>query len=238
MKLKCLVIDDEPSGRKIIEEFINETDYLDLAGSLANPVRASSILSSASIDLLFLDVQMPKINGIDFLRSLRNPPMTILTTAFPEYAIQGFELDVIDYLLKPVAMDRFLKATTKALEFYELKNNPHQANTPASYFFVKCNTKFERILFDELLFVEAANNYVILQTKEKRFITYLTFKGIASHLPEDRFIRVHKSYIVCLDKIEALDGEELRVGSHTVPISRNMKHEVMERVVNRNLLKR
>lgn len=239
MKLKCLIIDDEPSGRKVIEEFINETDFLEFAGSAPNPVKAITLMNSISIDLLFLDVQMPKINGIDFLKSLRNPPMVILTTAFSEYALQGFELDVIDYLLKPVSLERFLKASNKAREFYELKHGVSSSASEApAFFFVKCNTKYERIVFDDLLFIEAASNYVILQTRQKRYITYLTFKGIADHLPAGQFIKVHKSYIVALDKIESLDGEEISIGGQTIPISRGLKEEVMTRVVNRNLLKR
>jgi DNA-binding LytR/AlgR family response regulator len=239
MKLKCLIIDDEPSGRKVIEEFANETDFLEITGTASNPVKAAALMNSASPDLLFLDVQMPKINGIDFLKSLRNPPMVILTTAFPEYALHGFELDVIDYLLKPVSPERFFKATRKAREFYEVKHRsgPSSAAEPA-FFFVKCNNKYERMVFDELLFIEAANNYVILQTKEKRHITYLTFKGITDHLPGERFIKVHKSYIVALDKIESLNGEEILIGNHKIPISRTLKDEVMEKVVNRNLWKR
>ena len=236
MKLKCLVIDDEPSGRKVIREFIQETAFLELSGEAAHPVKAMEIMNATPVDLLFLDIQMPKINGIDFLRTLRDPPMVILTTAFSEYAQQGFDLDVIDYLLKPVSLERFLKACQKAKQFYEFRQDSGPTN--ASCFFVKCNAVFERIRFDDLLFVEAANNYVILQTVQKRLITYLTFKGVTAHLPSDRFIKVHKSYIVALDKIESLSGEEMKVGTHTLPISRNLKEEVMEKVVNRNLLKR
>jgi DNA-binding LytR/AlgR family response regulator len=239
MKLKCLIIDDEPSGRKIIEEFINETDYLELAGTAPNPVKAATLMNTVSPDLLFLDVQMPKINGIDFLKSLRNPPMVIFTTAFPEYALHGFELDVIDYLLKPVSLERFFKATKKAREFYDLK---HRSDSPAmaepAFFFVKCNNKYERMAFDDLLFIEAASNYIILQTTQKRHIAYLTFKSVSDHLPAERFIKVHKSYIVALDKIESLNGEEIVIGNHTIPISRAMKDEVMEKVVNRTLWKR
>jgi DNA-binding LytR/AlgR family response regulator len=238
MKLKCLVIDDEPSGRKVIEEFIRETDFLVVAGVAANPLKALAIMNTIETDLLFLDVQMPKINGIDFLKSLRNPPMVILTTAFSEYALQGFELDVIDYLLKPVSLERFLKAGHKARDQYLLRQKVHSPAPEPFCFFVKCNNVFERILFDDLLFVEAANNYVILQTRHKRLITYLTFKGIQDQLPPERFIKVHKSYVVALDKIESLNGEEIKLGTYNLPISRGMKEEVMEKVVNRNLFKR
>lgn len=235
MKLKCIIVDDEPSGRKIIEEYISETPFLELVGKAENPLKAFTLLENFSVDLIFLDVQMPKINGIDFLKTLKNPPMVILTTAFSEYALQGFELDVIDYLLKPISIERFLKASNKAKEFFEMRNKDAK---PKEYFFVKCNNKFEKILFDELLYVEAANNYVLLHTKDKRLITYLTFKSIEDILPADEFIKVHKSFIVSVSKIENLDTEEIKVGSNTIPISRNLKDDVINRIVNRRLVKR
>lgn len=235
MKLNCIIVDDEPSGRKIIEEYISETPFLELVGKAENPLKAFTLLENFPVDLIFLDVQMPKLNGIDFLKTLKNPPMVILTTAFSEYALQGFELDVIDYLLKPISIERFLKASNKAKEFFEMRNKDSK---PKDYFFVKCNSKFEKILFDELLFVEAANNYVLIHTKDKRLITYLTFKGIEEILPADEFIKVHKSFIVALSKIENLDTEEIKVGSNIIPISRNLKDDVMERIVNRRLVKR
>lgn len=235
MKLNCIIVDDEPSGRKVIEEYIAETTFLELTGKAENPVKALELLQKKAVDLIFLDIQMPKINGIDFLKTLKNPPMVILTTAFPEYALQGFELDVVDYLLKPVSLERFLKASNKAREFFEVKNKNAQ---PAEYFFVKCNNKFEKVFYDDLLYAEAANNYVLLQTKDKRLITYLTFKGIEETLPAELFIKVHKSFIVSLSKIENLDGEEITIGKHTIPISRSMKEEVLERVVSQRLVKR
>lgn len=237
--MKCLIIDDEPSGRKVMEELVAEADFLELVGKAENPVKANVLLNThKDIDLLFLDVHMPKINGIDFLRSLRNPPMVILTTAFPEYALQGFELDSIDYLLKPISLERFLKACNKAREFHELRQaGPKPAAAP-DYFFVKCSNRYEKILYDELLFVEAANNHVLLHTTTRRLISYLTFKGIEESLPADRFLKVHKSFIVAYSAIESLDGEDIRIGKHLVPISRNLKEEVMEKVLRNKLVKR
>jgi len=235
MKLQCIIIDDEPSGRKVIEEYISETAFLELVGRAENPVKAFALLEKNSVDLIFLDIQMPKINGIDFLKSLRNPPMIILTTAFSEYALQGFELEVIDYLLKPISLERFLKACNKAKEYFEIRNkNSGEKN----YFFVKCNNIFEKILYDDLLYAEAANNYVILHTSNKRLITYLTFKGIEDALPSEKFIKVHKSFVISLSKIESLDGEEVKIGKHMIPISRSMKDEVMEKIVKSRLIKR
>jgi DNA-binding LytR/AlgR family response regulator len=235
MKINCIIIDDEPSGRKVIEEYISETPFLELIGKAEDPLKAFSLIAKNQIDLIFLDIQMPKINGIDFLKSLKDPPMVIITTAFSEYALQGFELDVIDYLLKPISLDRFQRATNKARDFYTMQ---YKNDKPKDYFFVKSNNKFERIAFNELLFIEAANNYIILQTTEKRLITYLTFKGMEEILPEDEFIKVHKSFIVSLSKIENLDSEEIKIGKFIIPISRSFKDSVLEKVVSRNLIKR
>lgn len=235
MKLKCIIVDDEPSGRKVIEEYVSETTFLELVGKAENPLKAMALMDENKIDLIFLDIQMPKINGIDFLKTLKNPPMVILTTAFSEYALQGFELDVIDYLLKPISLDRFLKATHKAKDFFEMQG---AGLKPSDYFFVKCKNKFERVWYNELLFIEAANNYVILTTNEKRLITYLTFKGIEERLPAEQFIKVHKSFMVSLSKIENLDAEQIKIGKYMIPISRSLKDEVMQRIVNSSLVKR
>jgi DNA-binding LytR/AlgR family response regulator len=235
MSLNCIIIDDEPSGRKIIEEYISETSFLKLCCKTESPLKAYDLIVEHAIDLIFLDIQMPKINGIDFLKSLSKPPLVIITTAYSEYALQGFELDVIDYLLKPISLERFLKATNKARDYFELQNTNEK---PKNYFFIKSNNKFEKVLFHELLYVEAANNYIIIQTQEKRLITYLTFKGIEEILPSSLFIKVHKSYIVSLSKIDSLNNEEIRIGKHFIPISRSLKDEVMELVVNKNLVKR
>ncbi len=235
MKLKCLIVDDEPAGRKILEEYVLDTQFLELVGIAEDPIEAMEIMKHQDIDLIYLDIQMPKINGIDFIKMLKNPPIIILTTAFGEYALNGFELDVLDYLLKPISFDRFLKATNKAREITDIRR---KEPTSDDYFFVKSNGKYEKVKFDDLLFAEAANNYVLLQTSDRRLITYLTFKGIEESLPPDLFIRVHKSFMVSLSKIESLDGEEIRIGTHSIPISRSMKDEVMERIVHNRLLKR
>jgi DNA-binding LytR/AlgR family response regulator len=235
MKLKCMIIDDEPAGRKVLEEYVGETPFLELSGSAEHPMKAVELMTEHPVDLIFLDIEMPKMNGIDFLRTFRDPPMVIMSTAFSEYALQGFELDVIDYLLKPVSFERFVKACNKAREFHELR---HSATAANRYFFVKCNQKYEKVNYDDLLFVEAANNYIILQLQNKRLITYLTFKGMEDILPKDLFMRVHKSFMVSIPKIESLDAEGLRIGTHAIPISRNLKEEVLDRTVKRHLVKR
>lgn len=233
-KINCIILDDEPSGRKILEEYIADVPSLRLIGSLEHPLKAMEMLESFPVDLLFLDIQMPKLNGIEFLKTLKHPPMVVFTTAYSEFAVQGFEMDAIDYLLKPISFDRFLRATAKAKQYHELRVKTDQN----PYFFVKCNNRFEKVGFDELLYVEAANNYVLLQTMSKRLITYLTFKGMEEQLPADQFVKVHKSFLVSLDKIDHLDGETITVGSHRIPISRSMKDAVLQHVVHDRLIRR
>jgi DNA-binding LytR/AlgR family response regulator len=237
MKLNCLVIDDEPAVRRTIEEYIRETDFLNLVGSLPNPSAAADLINTHQVNLLFLDVQMPRMNGIDFLKALDNPPMVIMITAYSEYALQGYDLNVMDYLLKPISQERFLKACHKAKEFWEMKTSslrPEQR----THFFIKCNSQYERIRFDELLFVEAADNYVSLQTNGKKLSTYLTFKAVSDYLPSNQFIKVHKSFIVAIDKIESIDGEKISIAGHSVPISRGMRSSVLEKVLNKNVIRR
>ncbi|MBS1690100.1 MAG: response regulator transcription factor, partial [Bacteroidetes bacterium] len=203
MILNCIIIDDEPIARKLLEEYIAETDFLRLVGVAENPLRAISLISGQEIDLIFLDINMPKMNGLDFLRSAINLPMVIMTTAYGQYALDGFEMAVIDYLVKPFSLERFLKAAQKALELKSLKlKMPVSENAAPEYFYVKCNGKIERVLFDELMYVEAMANYVTLHTVNNKLMVYLTIKGVLDSLPPDTFLQVHKSYIVNVNRIK------------------------------------
>lgn len=238
MKLNCLIIDDEPIARKGMQEFISEVAFLQMAGQCENAMKAGLFLQSTSIDLIFLDVQMPKISGIEFLKSLEKPPMTILTTANPDYALEGFALDVVDYLVKPVAFERFLKAVTKAHDLFELRRRPAGEGKQAGYFFVKSNGRYERVLYDELLYAEAYQNYCILHLPGRKLITYLTFSALEKQLSSSQFIKVHKSYIVSISKIEAIEGNAIRIADVSIPISRSLKEEVKQKIVGSKLLKR
>jgi DNA-binding LytR/AlgR family response regulator len=237
MKLSCLIVDDEPIARAGLEEYVREIDFLHLHGQCESAVKASSVLQQHRIDLLLLDIQMPKLSGIDFLKTLAHPPMVILTTAYSEFALQGFELDCIDYLVKPIPYDRFLKAVQKARDFHQLKY-PAQVQAAADYFFVKCDHKFEKVRHAEVLFVEALQNYVILHTSHRKLITYLTLTGVENQLPSEAFMKVHKSFLVALDKIESVEGNEICIGPHRIPVSRALKDEVMHRILGNNLLSR
>jgi DNA-binding LytR/AlgR family response regulator len=236
MKLKCLIVDDEPVARKGLEEYVNEIEFLDLVAKCENPMKASTYIGKESIDLIFLDIHMPKLSGIEFLRTIKNPPMIIFTTAYSEYALEGYSLDVIDYLMKPISFDRFLKAAIKAKDFHNLKYRGRES--ASDFFFVKCDSKYEKVFYQDVTYVEALQNYVVIHTKDRKLITYITISGLESQLPREMFVKVHKSYLVSISWIKALDGNELLVGNVRIPISRNLKDDVMNLIVKNNLLKR
>ncbi|MEO8712433.1 MAG: LytTR family DNA-binding domain-containing protein [Parafilimonas sp.] len=235
MKINCIIVDDEPLARKGIKAYVNKLPFLELCGEADSAADAAALLYNSEIDLIFLDIQMPEISGVDFVRSLNKNVLIIFITAFTDYAMEGYELNVIDYLLKPVSYIRFEKAALKVKEYFELKNSFKKS---ADYFFIKCDSKFEKIIFDDLLFAEALENYVKLYTKNKTLITYLTFKSVEEYLPAGQFLRVHKSFIVSLAKIENLDNEEIKILNYSIPLSRNYKDVVMNKVIGNNLLKR
>jgi DNA-binding LytR/AlgR family response regulator len=239
MKMSCLIVDDEPVARKGIAEYVAEIDFLDLAGECENPVKASSILNNQQIDLIFLDIQMPKMSGIDFLKTLKNPPLVIFTTAFSQYALEGYTLDVVDYLMKPITFDRFLKAAQKAFEIHALKKlASHPREGGHDYFFVKSESKFEKLFYNEVCFVEGMQNYAVIHTRDRKLITYITMTSLDSQLPKDQFLKVHKSYIVGIRHIQAIEGNEILIGSSRIPISRNLKDEVVGQILGNKLFKR
>lgn len=238
MNLNCMIIDDEPLARKGLQEYCADVDFLEVVAVCDSPVKAVELLQTLPVQLLFLDIQMPRINGLELLRSLPQPPLVIFTTAHAEYAIQGFDLNVIDYLLKPIAFERFLKACLKARSYFELLQRPPAAAGSAGYFFIKCDNGLERISFEDILYAEALQNYVVVHTLQKKYITYLTFKAVEDYLPEQQFLRVHKSYIVALSKIDRIAGSDIIIGPHYIPISRHLKEGVMERILRDRYLKR
>ena len=181
---------------------------------------------------------MPKMSGIEFLKTLKEPPLVIITSAYPNYALEGYELDVLDYLLKPISFDRFLKAANKAKEFFEMRSGSASEKDSLDYFFVKCDRSYEKIYFDDILFVQAMQNYVEVFTKERRYISHLTLKSVLSSLPGDRFIKAHKSYIVSLDKVEAMQNNNLKINNHSIPIGKNHYKDVLSEITSKSLLRR
>ncbi len=235
--LKCIIIDDEPIARKGLKEYIGDAGFLQLSGEFDNPIKAMDLLVKEEIDLIFLDIQMPKMTGLELIRSLPHPPLVIFTTAYPQYAVEGFELNAVDYLLKPFSFDRFWKAVNKARAQAASTSKGGQT-AEADYFYVKSDNKLVKINYQDMLFAEALQNYVAIHTTTKKYITYLTFHSIEEHLPVSKFVKTHKSYIVAMDKIESIEGNEIRIGAHHIPISRTEKESVMEKLLQNKLLKR
>jgi DNA-binding LytR/AlgR family response regulator len=243
MTLKCVAIDDEPLARECIANYVREIDFLQLTGTGNNPVDLTRLLDEQEVDLIFLDIQMPVINGIEFLRMAQNPPMVIITTAYPSYALDGFQLDVLDYLVKPITFNRFFQSVSKAKDYHNLlarstNNGLTKADSIADYFFIKCDYKYERIYFNNILYIEAMQNYVTIHTQKGKYMTLLYLKNVEQNLDKHSFIRVHKSYIVSIPKIESIENNEIIIGSFRIPISRNYRDEVIERVVNNRLWKK
>jgi DNA-binding LytR/AlgR family response regulator len=237
MKLNCLIIDDEPLARKGISEYVKEIEFLQLTGECGTAAEAVSIIANKPIDLLLLDIQMPRLTGIDFLKSMTRPPMAIITTAYSEYALEGYSLDVIDYLVKPIPFDRFLKAVQKAFDFHQLKTRDVPTTSP-EYFFVKSNGKYEKVAFNDILFVESMQNYVVIHLPGQKLIVYMTLAGLEAQLPPRRFMKVHKSYIVSLEQVNSIENNEIIIRQSRIPISRTLKDEVMKRILGDNLLSR
>ncbi len=241
MKLKCIIVDDEPIARKLLQEYIEDIDFIELAGVAENPLKANTLLAQQQIDLLFLDINMPRLTGIQFLRASSNLPMVIMTTAYAEYAAESFELDVMDYLVKPFSFERFLKACNRARDYHLLKNPAVTAsatNNAADHFFVKCDGIIEKVLYSDLVYVEAMLNYVVLHIETRKMVVYLTIKSIAEQLPADTFLKVHKSYIVNLNKIKSIQGNEISLPNAKVTISQNFYDGVMKEIVKDKMLKR
>ncbi len=242
MSITCIIIDDEPLARECIANYVAEVDFLQLVGEGSNPIDLLRLVEAHSPDLIFLDIQMPIMNGIDFLKANPRLPLVIITTAYPSYALEGFQLDVMDYLVKPIVFPRFFQAITKVREYQQLIKRSATAEIPGTerleYFFIKCGHTFERIRFDELLYVEALQNYVTLFTQRGKYITQLPLKNVEQNLEGQPFIRVHKSYIVSIPKIQAIENNDIVLSTARIPISRHYRDNVMARVVSEKLWKK
>jgi DNA-binding LytR/AlgR family response regulator len=230
--LSCLIVDDEYPARCLLEAYVQRMPGLQLDGLCENGLEAIEWLRSRPVDLLFLDVQMPELSGIELLRSLAIRPRVILTTAYADYALEGYALEVSDYLVKPVSFERFVKAVNKAAS--EVRGRQAQEMAPAEealeYFFVKVDYKLLRIRYADILFVEGMREYVNIQTAARRHIVYQSMKHMEEVLSAAHFARVHKSYIVALDKIDAIAGNLAEIGGKQIPIGKNYRDEFLRRI--------
>ena len=238
--INCVAIDDEPLARDCIINYAREIDFLQLVGTGNNPMELIQLLDEKQVDLIFLDIQMPKMNGIDFLKMAQNPPMVILTTAYPSYALEGYQLDVLDYLLKPITFNRFFKAVAKAKNHHQLlqssiNSTSTNSNHIPDYCFVKCENKYEKIYFDEILYIQAMQNYVVIYTTKKKYVTLMSLKSVEENLENATFLRVHKSYIISIPKVSTIEQNEVWINEERIPISRNYKESVLKRILGSEL---
>ena len=231
-KIKCLVIDDELPAREILKKHITDVEALELSGTCANAVEAISFLKDNRVDLLFLDIQMPHLLGTNFLRTLKNPPKVIFTTAYRKYAVEGFELDAVDFLLKPISFERFLKGVNKILQLSLADNsgrttqteNYSESTPPFLYF--RTNRKMVKVLFNEILYIEGLNDYIKIVTNTKPIITKHLLASLEEMLPPSEFVRIHKSFIVAINKIESFNTDSVEIARNEIPIGRSYKLNV------------
>lgn len=233
--VRCLVVDDEELARTLLSNFIGRLPSLELAASCANPLEAMVVLQQQSIDLLFLDIQMPDLTGIEFLRTLPRKPIVIFTTAYAEYALEGYALDVTDYLLKPFSFERFLQAVNKAIALLQAKANTGAAVavdtvSAKDYILVKADHKMHRLRFDDILYIQSMREYAAFYTAAGRILSLSSLKNLEEALPPERFIRIHKSYIVAISKIDTLEGNMVQIGKEKLPVGANYKEELVRRV--------
>jgi DNA-binding LytR/AlgR family response regulator len=236
-KIICLAVDDEPPALDVLRNYISSVSALELVGTCNNAVDALNMLQQQQVDLLFLDIQMPQLLGTDLIRTLKKPPKVIFTTAFRKFAVEGFELDAVDYLLKPISFERFLKAVNKVMEttipVTENTNIIHDKRNiyDDSFINLRADRKNLKVALDDILFIESLKDYIKVVTKVKPVVTKQSISSIEEHLPKNAFVRIHRSYIVALNKIESYTNELVQIDKYELPISRSYRHEV-EKILN------
>ncbi len=242
--INVIIVDDEPLAQDVLETYIEKIPELNLVAKCGNALEANDVLKKHDVDLMFLDIQMPQLTGIDFLKTLARPPLVVFTTAYPNYAIEGFELNALDYLLKPISLERFMKAVNKALEQIELQEGRDETGdrdgeTDADFIFVKADKKLVRVNYKDIIYIEGLKDYVIIRLENSRVITLQTMKSLEEKLPANIFKRIHRSYIINIHKINALVGNMVEVMEKNqakhLPIGKNYREELLE-IVNKNRL--
>jgi two-component system LytT family response regulator len=246
--IRCLVVDDEPLALHIIEDYISKIPFLTLVKSTTNPIEALTIVQEGGVDLVYLDVQMPELTGIQFLRIANGKAKVILTTAYPQYALEGYELDVIDYLLKPIAFDRFFKSAQKAQSIIQpaTKSNgkeevavvaPQQPQSDFStdFIFIKTEHKIQKVYLHDILFIEGLKDYISIFTDAERIITLQNMKKMEDALPERHFVRVHKSYIVALNKIDSIERSRIFIGDKVIPVGDTYRDQFFKLIDGKNV---
>ncbi|WP_165023521.1 LytR/AlgR family response regulator transcription factor [Dysgonomonas sp. ZJ279] len=233
MKIKCVITDDEPMARKGLRGYIEKIDFLTLIGECEDAVQLNTMLKTQQVDLIFLDIEMPEMTGLELLSNLTNPPKVIIVSAYEQYALKGYEFDVVDYLLKPVSFDRFLKSVNRVHDLLQTEQKEEN-----EYIFVKSDKQLKKILFKDILFIESMENYVVIQTVSSKEVVYTTLKQLYESLPQDIFQQIHRSYIVNINQVDAIDGNQLNVKSYKIPVARNFRDEIYNLILKNRLINR
>lgn len=232
-KIKCIITDDEPMARKGLRRYIERIDFLTLIGECEDAIQLNTLLKTGQADLLFLDIEMPEMTGWELLSNLTNPPKVIIVSAYEQYALKGYEFNVADYLLKPVSFDRFMKSVNRIHDLLQTEQKEEN-----NYIFVKSDKQLKKILFNDILFIESMENYVVIQTVSCKEVVYTTLKQLYESLPQHIFQQIHRSYIVNMEKVAAIDGNQLTIPPYKIPVARNFRDTVFNLILNNRLITR
>jgi DNA-binding LytR/AlgR family response regulator len=232
MEIKCVITDDEPIARKGLCGYIEKIDYLSLIGECEDALQLNTLLKIEQPDLLFLDIEMPYLSGLDLLSNIQNPPKVIITSAYEKYALKGYELDVMDYLLKPISFERFVKSVDKVYHWIEKES----AKNTNEYIFVKSDKQLKKIFVEDILFIESMENYINVYTTSSKEMVYSTLKYFLDSLHSDSFLQVHRSYVVNINHIHSIEGNFLHISSHEIPVARNLREQTFNTILNNRLI--
>ncbi|MCC8143860.1 MAG: LytTR family DNA-binding domain-containing protein [Tannerellaceae bacterium] len=234
--LRCVVVDDEPVAREGLSDFVGKVDFLELVGTCASALEATEFVNKGMVDLIFLDINMPYLSGMDFLESLENPPLTIFTTAYPEYALDGYRLQVVNYLMKPIPFKRFFQAATNALQTFILRNPAENSSGQQDYMYIRQGDSFKKIHWQDILYIESMQNYAKLHFKDDKKVIHQTLSSLEESLPPDQFFRIHKSFLINISRIDSIMGGRVFIEGNELPLSRHRKDELLNQVVYKNLI--
>lgn len=231
MKIKCIITDDEPVAREGLQSYVEKVDFLALTGVCEDAIQLNTFLKTEQPDLLFLDIEMPYLSGLDLLATLSNPPKVIITSAYEQYALKGYELDVTDYLLKPISFERFLKAVNKVHDLLLKETAP----AAEEFLFVKSDKQMKKVFLKDILFIEGLENYICIYTASDKILVHSTMKNIYNSLPESDFIQTHRSFIVNIHHVSLIEGNILNIAGHEIPVARNYRETVFARIIKNPL---
>lgn len=230
--MKCVLIDDDPLAMKVLLDYFKNFTEFEIIGIFNNPLEGLGFLNTNSVDAVFLEIKMPIMTGFELIRLLENKPRIVITTAFREYAAESYDLEVLDYLVKPIPLPRFIKCIHKIESEFNLRNNLKiETHRIEPYIFIKVDKKMVKINIDEILFIEGMKEYIKVVTPEKNYITHKSLTSLTEELPSERFMRIHKSYTISLNKVKSIEGNRIQISSHTIPIGRNYSKDVKSKIL-------